>query len=383
MTRHAIAFMLICSAIINSTLADKPHPGYIPYIASDENTVRDMLSIANAGPKDIVYDLGSGDGRIPIAAVRDFNASRAVGIEIDPNLVDQSRQNAEKAGLTDRVKFIQGDLFETDFSQADVVTLYLGHQANISLRPKILSTLKPGTRIVSHQFNMGEWIPDKELSIRKIYLGGMYGTCFDFLGDNPSVPDYFLNEGSAVTGDKIFLWTVPAPVAGIWRGRIKTENGIKDYKMTLHQHMSTVDAVLDVSGHPTLYKSRGAKLTGNKIKVGFGFDQRSTGFKFEGNVQGESMEGVLSMSLFNKGLIEDQIWKAKRDKSDFTGTWQWPCATGARESFGSIHRQGKGNTSHRFLRFWRGILLYPDDRPPGELNCIKRKYRLADRLGTR
>ncbi|MHC4890891.1 MAG: class I SAM-dependent methyltransferase, partial [Planctomycetota bacterium] len=110
----------------------------IPYVATRSDAVRDMLWMANVGKDDVVYDLGSGDGRIVIAAVRDFAAHRAVGIEIDPNRIRQSRENAHKAGLTDRVELIQGDLFTTDFRQASVVTLFLGHKPNIKLRPKML-----------------------------------------------------------------------------------------------------------------------------------------------------------------------------------------------------------------------------------------------------
>jgi SAM-dependent methyltransferase len=138
-----------------------PARSSIPYVATRNDAVRDMLWMANVGKDDVVYDLGSGDGRIVIAAVRDFGARRAVGIEIDPNRIRESQKNAQEAGVTDRVEFVQNDLFTSDFRQASVVTLFLGHQPNIKLRPKLFSTLKPGTRIVSHQYAMGEWQPNK------------------------------------------------------------------------------------------------------------------------------------------------------------------------------------------------------------------------------
>ena len=112
--------------------------------------------MANVGKDDVLYDLGSGDGRIVIAAVRDFGARRAVGVENDPQRIRESRENATKVNVTDRVEFIQGDLFNAKFAQASVVTLFLGHGPNLRLRPKMFRTLKPGTRIVSHQFGMGE-----------------------------------------------------------------------------------------------------------------------------------------------------------------------------------------------------------------------------------
>src|SRR5437868_1944794 len=126
----------------------------IPYVATRNDAVNDMLWMANVGKDDVVYDLGSGDGRIVIAAVRDFGARRAVGIENDPERIRESRANARKAGMSDRVEFIQGDLFNADIGQASVVTLFLGHNPNLRLRPELLRVLKPGTRIVSHQFGM-------------------------------------------------------------------------------------------------------------------------------------------------------------------------------------------------------------------------------------
>ena len=118
-----------------------PVESSIPYVATRNDAVRDMLWMANVGKDDVVYDLGSGDGRIVIAAVRDFGARRAVGIEKDPNRIQESRQNAQKAGVAGRVEFIQGDLFSTDFRQASVVTLFLSHKPNIQLRPKLFSDL--------------------------------------------------------------------------------------------------------------------------------------------------------------------------------------------------------------------------------------------------
>lgn len=107
-------------------------------------------------------------------AVRDFGARKAVGIEVDPNRIRESRANAQNAAVADRVEFIQGDLFTADFRRASVVALFLGHKPNIELRPKLFRILKPGTRIVSHQFAMGEWPTDREQTVRTVYLG-MWG----------------------------------------------------------------------------------------------------------------------------------------------------------------------------------------------------------------
>ena len=141
--------------------------------------VFEMLELARVTANDIVYDLGSGDGRIVILAAQKYGA-RGVGIEIDPHLVEVSRQVAREAEVSDRVRFVEGDLFESDISPATVVTLYLSTTVNRRLEPKLRRELRPGTRIVSHQFGLGDWVPDRTVRAR---------------GD----------------GTTLLLWTVPPP----------------------------------------------------------------------------------------------------------------------------------------------------------------------------
>jgi SAM-dependent methyltransferase len=138
------------------------YPGAdVRYVQSPYDVVTEMLKLAHVGANDVVYDLGSGDGRIVIAAARDFGA-RGVGIEIDPGLVAYSRELAQKAGVADRVTFRAVDLFDANLSDATVVTLYLSYDLNQRLRPKLLRELRPGARIVSHDFDMGpNWLPDQ------------------------------------------------------------------------------------------------------------------------------------------------------------------------------------------------------------------------------
>lgn len=156
----------------------------VPFVPTPEDTVAMMLEMADVGPEDTVIDLGSGDGRIAIAAVRDRHARRATGVDIDPERIAEARENARKAGLDDRVRFVQQDLFQTDISQATVVTMYLLPDVNLRLRPRILSDLAPGTRVVSHAFTMDDWDSDR------------YET---------------------VSGRSLYLWIVPAQVAGTWQ----------------------------------------------------------------------------------------------------------------------------------------------------------------------
>jgi SAM-dependent methyltransferase len=135
----------------------------VPFVVTPDNVTLEMLKLANVGPRDYVVDLGSGDGRIVIVAAKRFGA-RGMGVEIVPELVARSRENARKAGVEDRAEFREQDLFATDLSKATVVTLYLLPEVNLQLRPRI-QALKPGTRIVSHDWDMGDWKPDRTIEV--------------------------------------------------------------------------------------------------------------------------------------------------------------------------------------------------------------------------
>jgi ribosomal protein L11 methylase PrmA len=132
------------------------------YVPTPHEVVDDMLRLAHVGKGDVLYDLGSGDGRIAITAAKKFGI-RAVGIDIDPERIREANENARRAGVTHLVEFRQEDLFKADFREATVITLYLLPDLNVKLRPRLLDELKPGTRIVSHQFDMGTWKPEKRL----------------------------------------------------------------------------------------------------------------------------------------------------------------------------------------------------------------------------
>jgi ribosomal protein L11 methylase PrmA len=143
------------------------------FVPTPPEVVTAMLKLAKVGKGDIVYDLGSGDGRIPIAAVKEFGAARATGIDIDPQRISEANANAKTAGVTDRVRFLNQDLFTTNISEATVVTLYLLPSLNLKLLPKLKSELKPGTRIVSHSFDMEEqWVPEQKIEVdgRQVFL---------------------------------------------------------------------------------------------------------------------------------------------------------------------------------------------------------------------
>jgi tRNA G37 N-methylase Trm5 len=141
------------------------------YVPTPYEVVDEMLKLANVKKGDVLYDLGSGDGRIPVTAAKKFGI-RAVGVDIDPQRIEEARENAKKNGVARLVEFRNEDLFKTRFAEATVVTLYLLPDLNVKLRPRLLAELKPGTRIVSHQFDMGTWKPERKLELngRTIYL---------------------------------------------------------------------------------------------------------------------------------------------------------------------------------------------------------------------
>jgi ubiquinone/menaquinone biosynthesis C-methylase UbiE len=144
----------------------------VPYVPTPPEVVETMLKLGKVGPGDIHYDLGCGDGRIVVMAVKKFGAARGTGYDIDPVRIGEANENAKQAGVSDKAKFVLGNLFEADFRDASVVTLYLLGSVNLKLRPKLLKDLKVGARVVSHQFDMGEWEPDQKVTMewRTIYL---------------------------------------------------------------------------------------------------------------------------------------------------------------------------------------------------------------------
>jgi SAM-dependent methyltransferase len=159
----------------------------VPYVPTTEPAVQAMLNLANVKKTDVVYDLGCGDGRIVIAAANKYGA-RGVGIDINPVRIDEAKANARKAGLESLVRFEENDLFLADIHEASVVTLFLLSDVNLKLRPKLLRELKPGTRIISNTFDMGDWKPDKTVNL------------FDSSEENAY-------SGLSRT---LYMWTVPA-----------------------------------------------------------------------------------------------------------------------------------------------------------------------------
>ncbi len=221
------------------------------WVPTPEDLVERMLRMAQTTPKDFVVDLGSGDGRTVIAAAKKFGA-RSLGIEFTPELVDLSTRNAAREGVTANAKFIRGDIFETDFSQATVVTLYLLPGLNLKLRPRILD-MKPGTRVVSHQFNMDDWQPD---------------------------------ETTNLDGRRAYFWIVPAKVSGTWR----ILSGSDVWDATLEQRYQAVDGSIRLGALNA--GLRETRLVGDRISFAF-IDNAGVRREFTGRVSGANIDGTV------------------------------------------------------------------------------------------
>jgi tRNA G37 N-methylase Trm5 len=169
--RLLLALSLAAAAATVQAQTGGQQPDVI-FVPTPQEVVDAMLKLANVHAGDVLYDLGSGDGRIPVTAAKQYGI-RAYGIDVDPQRIQEANENAKKSGVTHLVQFRREDLFKADFKDATVVTLYLLPDLNVKLRPRLLAELKPGTRIVSHQFDMGTWKPDKKVELsssRTIYL---------------------------------------------------------------------------------------------------------------------------------------------------------------------------------------------------------------------
>lgn len=245
---QAMALMVSALALLGPAHAEDD----VPYVPTPQSVVDEMLRLANIDGNDTLFDLGSGDGRIVITAAQRYGA-RGVGVDSDPERIRESKENARTAGVAGRVRFIQGDLFEADLRGASAVTLYLLPSVNLRLRPKLLAELKPGTPVVSHSFDMGEWEPDQQVSV---------------------------SEGT------IYKWTVPAKVAGTWQ---LTGIGQAPVTLSLNQTFQKVKGTAEIGGSTVPLQD--ARLEGDVLSFTLA---NGSSQSFHGRVKekGGAMEGV-------------------------------------------------------------------------------------------
>ncbi len=235
----------------------KPHVGQqgkdVVWVPTPDEVVERMLNAAQTKPEDYVIDLGAGDGKIAIAAAKKFGA-RSLGVEYNPDMVGLAQRNAQAAGVLGKAQIVQGDIFTTDFTQATVLTMYLLPSLNMKLRPQILA-MRPGTRVVTHAFNMEDWEPD---------------------------------ETSDVDGRRVYLWVVPASVTGRWAMELSGAGASEKISLNLDQRYQKIEGVAYLGS--TLAGLREPRLSG--FRIGFAYvDNHGVRRDFTGRVTGGTMEG--------------------------------------------------------------------------------------------
>ena len=254
-----LAFVMI-ACLSTAGYPQKPLPD-VHFEATPEDVVEAMLKMAGVTQEDVVYDLGCGDGRFVITAAKKFGA-RGVGVDIDPVRIEESNENARKGGVTDHVRFIEGDLFQTDIRGATVVTLYLLNELNLQLRPRLLRELKPGTRIVSHTFDMGDWEPDD--------IGKVRNRMF-------------------------YYWVVPVNIAGTWRLNLASSRTAWQDQLILDQEFQEVQGKASIHGWQL--RIREPRLRGHQLsfRVRYNFEGQDVAMQFRGRVKDDTMTGSVEI----------------------------------------------------------------------------------------
>ena len=235
-----------------------------PYVPSPQSVVSDMLKVAEVGPADFIIDLGSGDGRIVLTAAKVFGA-QGFGVEIKDELVKRSNEAAKKEGIADRAHFMKQDLFKTDISRATVLTMYLLPDTVNLLKDKLLAELKPGTRIISHDYPLTGWIPEKYVQMD--------------LEDKVQI--------SGVTTTLIYMYVVPASVAGSWSAHMPPAVSRKPATLQLKQQLTRVSGSVRLDGRDVPLEE--AKLRGDRLS----FKLAGRKGEFTGLVKGRSIEGTV------------------------------------------------------------------------------------------
>lgn len=244
-----------------------------PFVVTPERDVERMMRLAEVGPGDYLIDLGSGDGRIVIAAAE--RGAMGHGIELDANLVREARWRASGAGVRDQVGFLQQDLFEADFSRATVVTMYLMPDVVLKLRPRLLEQLAPGTRIVSNSFHLGDWEPERHIAAD--VSGGLY------------------------------LWIVPADVNGDWMLRIEGEP--EPMQLHIEQHFQQIEPRLE--GRDRSFRMEDVRLHADRIE--FQALHRLGSYRFSGRVEDDVMRGYLHRHHGDEVTVAR--WEARRGRA--------------------------------------------------------------------
>jgi hypothetical protein len=257
--------------------------GDVVYVPTPQVVVDRMMTMARVGPSDFVIDLGSGDGRQLITAVARFGAKGGRGLDLDEELLRQASANAKKQGVADRVTFIRQNMFETDVSAASVVTLYLLPELNLKLRPKLLAELRPGSRIVSHDYNMGEWQAEESVTMQ--------------------VPEKQVGTPGV---SYVYLWIVPANVSGNWQWKLP---GGQPVEALVRQRHQDLDVQGSAAGRPLEVSFTSLRGEDVRITATINVGGRMLRHDFVGRVRGDTMEGTVR--TFDRGE-RTASWTATR-----------------------------------------------------------------------
>ena len=257
--------------------------GDVVYVPTPQVVVDEMLNMAKIGPKDFLIDLGSGDGRIVITAATKYGA-QGFGVDLDTYLLRLARESAKKAGVTERAKFVEQNLFETDLARATVISSYLLPEMNLKLRPKILA-LKPGTRVVAHDYHMGDWYPDAQKDI--------------------PVPEKVVGTPGV---SYIYLWVVPEKVAGKWTAQVNVSGKDMPYEIAFDQFFQMLDGTVRSGADSAQLRGRitnGDQITFTTQSKGSPGNQRH---EFTGRITGDTIAGTVRIG--EGAAAKLAIWNA-------------------------------------------------------------------------
>jgi hypothetical protein len=261
---------LACGALV--LCASLAHAGDLitggPYVPTPPAVVEAMLKLARVGPRDFVVDLGSGDGRVVLAAAARYRA-RGMGVDIDAELVEKSNAAAQRMGVADRVQFLRQDVRDADFRRATVLTMYLLPEMMARLRPKLLKELRPGVRITSHDFDLGDWKPDRSIVVE--------------------TPEKYDQTGHSWTSN-VYLWIVPAAAHGTWRGTWSDKPGA-GFRLEIRQNFQRFGGSLTRNG--TTVRLEGGRIEGTRLRFSVPGRSGARPEVFVGTVEGDRMQGEL------------------------------------------------------------------------------------------
>ena len=279
--RRAAPALLV--ALPGLSLAADQHPhADVPFVPTPPGVVAAMLGIAGVGPEDHVIDLGSGDGRIVIAAAKQRGA-RGTGVEIDGALVWDARREAQREGVAGRVEFMEQSLFLAEIGQATVITMYLYPRLMLQLRPRLFAELRPGTRIVSHDFDMESWRPDARVTVP--------------VPDKPYGPPW----------SEVYLWIIPGNAAGAWHWRSSGGAAAVEYELTLSQTFQMLEGKALIGGQPGRLEGGGMRGAEIRLMLTAEVGGRTLRHEFSGRVDGDAISG--RVKLPGGGELD---WKATR-----------------------------------------------------------------------